>query len=217
MNFIYILAAFLLAVHGAQASELASGQKSLSTNSSVSLPHCIDGAKEIQKIKNTVNANRKSQHKYKGYREVFRHESDEEILARLAYAETVAANCPSLNNKLGPKIVTAIGNRVERRNGDVRSVVFERDQFSSSLNFYSGSNTKDFLCPQDKKLWSQVLAASQARLSQKSVNQNSAINYFLYKHHPQWTKAPWKLAEDKELTTSDVRECIRFFSVPGWR
>jgi hypothetical protein len=201
----------------AVAGEVAGSGKALSSSAGPSLPLCVDEGEQIKKIENGVSANRKTKFKYNGYRDALRNDTDVELLTRLAYSETLAANCPELNSKIGPKIVETIGNRVERRKGDVRDIVFERDQFASSLNFYDEAKNKEFLCPKDQKLWGDLYRVAQKRLEAKTVTPSSGINYFLYKHSPKWTKEPWKLAEDPALTTADVRPCVRFFAVPNWK
>jgi hypothetical protein len=186
-----------------------------------SLPKCIDDEKEIEKIKSTIKANVKTKFKYNGYRAALHSESESDLLARLAYSETVAANCPDLNTKIAPLIVAAITNRIRFRKGDVRSVVFERDQFASSLNIYAESRYQDFLCPKDVALWTMISAKAKSSMgNQSEVNDflsDDTVNYFLYKHSPKWTKEPWKLNEDKTKIELPIQNCIRFFHNPQWR
>jgi hypothetical protein len=65
-----------------------------------------------------------------------------ELVARLVYAETLAANCPDKNQELSEGIAAVILNRVrafeEKGKDDAyRRVVFGKMQFASSLHFYS--------------------------------------------------------------------------------
>ncbi|MBK8205124.1 MAG: hypothetical protein IPK68_23465 [Bdellovibrionales bacterium] len=65
-----------------------------STNDS--LPKCFDENSDLEKIKTHQKNNPRNEYKYKGYTKLFDHSAldDEEILTRLIYAETLAANCP---------------------------------------------------------------------------------------------------------------------------
>lgn len=182
------------------------------------LPRCIDDKNTLDQIKATVNASRHSSQKYSSYRTALHSDSNAELVARLAYAETLAANCPEQNEVVSGLITEVIVNRVRLRNGNARSVVFQRDQFSSSLNIYSESRYQDFLCPKNQALWSQVLRQARRSLSQDSGRlHRTTVNYFLYKHSPRWTKKPWDLQEDRSATTPAIRQCVRVFKVPNWK
>src|SRR5262245_55554670 len=137
---------FLLLIVVNSTAELGqSGARAqVSTNN---LPGCVDSPSDLETIVQAMKSNSKTSHKYDGYKKVFGGASDSELLARLAYAETLAANCPSENAKVAPIVTAVIKNRVTIRKNDVASVVFERDQFASSLNNYSESRSKEFLCP----------------------------------------------------------------------
>ena len=181
----------------------------------VQLPNCIDNPTEIEAIKTKIKANSKTSNKYDGYRKAFASDSDTELAARLIYAETKATKCEKQNDEVVSVISQVIGNRVKIRKGDVKSVVFQRDQFASSLNIYSESNYKDFLCPNDGDLWGKSYYAADVALS-KTTKGTDTVNYFLYKHSPRWTKEPWKLEEDTSLTKK-VSSCIRAFKNPGFK
>lgn len=179
------------------------------------LPNCINDPAKIDGIKATIKANSKTSNKYVGYKKALNSDSDIELAARLVYAETKATRCEKMNNDIVPVITEVIANRVKIRKGDVQSVIFQRDQFASSLNIYEESNYKDFLCPSDSALWSKVYSETFSALSDKTKGSDT-VNYFLYKHSPRWTKEPWKLEEDASLTKG-VRECIRAFKNPTFK
>ncbi|MBY0316170.1 MAG: hypothetical protein K2Q26_11655 [Bdellovibrionales bacterium] len=184
----------------------------------IKLPRCIDDTVVLQKIANHIETHRKNSSKYAEYAAVFRGETPAELVARLAYAETIGANCSSLNSSVGPRIVEVIANRVRRRGGDARSVVFQRDQFSSSLNIYSNSRYKDFLCPKDLNLWKEMVLAARSSLENPpSRVKPDTMNYFLYRHDPRWAQEPWALKEDLAGQSEDARACVRFFRVPDWK
>lgn len=180
------------------------------------LPHCVNQTSEIEAIKAKMKANSKTTNKYDGYKKSLASDSDIELAARLVYAETKATRCEKQNNNIVPVITEVIANRVKIRKGDVKSVVFQRDQFSSSLNIYAESNYKDFLCPDDEILWNQVYNETNMALSNKRMGTDT-VNYFLYKHSPRWTKEPWRLAEDQDLAKGSVRKCIRAFKNPNFK
>lgn len=198
-------------------AEIAKATNTAEPTSSA-LPHCIDDKATIDAIQSSVQANRKTSFKYKGYREALHSDSDVELLARLAYSETLAANCPTLTGTIAPGIVNTIYNRVRIKNGNVKAVVFQRDQFASSLNVYSESRYRDFLCPKNLSLWNQVLTEATRSLAGRSSQlSKDTVNYFLFKHSAKWTKPPWTFDEDQSQSTPESQKCIRFFHVPGWK
>ena len=166
-----------------------------------------------------MSANRRNSNKYDEYKNALSGDSDTVLFARLAYAETLAANCTDQNDEVLERVVGVVGNRINRRNGDVKSVVFQRDQFSSSLNNYGSSKYKDFLCPQDEALWSQTLARVRRFMHDKETSvSNDTMNYFFFKHDPRWTEAPaWGLEENTEQTNPQIQSCIRTYRNPGWK
>ncbi|WP_409478370.1 hypothetical protein [Pseudobdellovibrio sp. HCB154] len=186
------------------------------TTDSDRLPHCVSEFRELEVINNKIKLNAKNDSKYDSYKKAFVSDSDEELMARLIYAETKATKCEKLNSAIVPVITKVISNRVKIKKGDVKAVVFQRDQFASSLNIYPESNYKDFLCPNDSKLWTSALNEASDALADKS-KPTTAVNYFLYKHSPRWTKEPWKLEEDTSLTKGSVRDCIKAFKNPNYK
>ncbi|MCM2352137.1 MAG: cell wall hydrolase [Pseudobdellovibrio sp.] len=189
---------------------------SFSSDGSDRLPHCVSEVRDIEIIKNKIKLNSKNDNKYDGYKEAFASDSDAELMARLIYAETKATKCEKLNSSIVPVITKVISNRVKTKKGDVKAVVFERDQFASSLNIYSESNYKDFLCPNDSKLWAMALNEASEALADKATP-TATVNYFLYKHSARWTKEPWSLDEDTSLVKGSVRDCIKAFKNPGYK
>ncbi|AZZ37986.1 hypothetical protein CIK05_14625 [Bdellovibrio sp. qaytius] len=200
-----------------QAAEVGgSNGQAAPKKSGASLPHCINEASEIDTIKATIKANSKTANKYDGYKKALASDDDVQLAARLAYAETKSTNCEKQNNEILPVITQVIANRVKIRKGDVKSVIFQRDQFASSLNIYDESSFKEFLCPSDEALWKKAYSESFSALSDKTKGSNT-VNYFLYKHSPRWTKEPWKLEEDQSLAKGSLRECIRAFRNPAFK
>lgn len=187
---------------------------SLTTFAQIPLPSCIKKTQDVQKIIATTKANTDKSSKYDGYRNALAGDSDQALVARLIFAETLAANCPQQSASVLPLIAGAINNRIQIRKGDVKSVVFERNQFASSLNHYSSSKYLDFLCPSQADLWTQSMNA----VGKKNDGlDRSAVNYFLYKHHAGWDKEPWKLPETKLSQISNARDCIRVFENKSWK
>jgi hypothetical protein len=182
------------------------------------LPYCIDSSSDLAQIKDTQKANAKASSKYDGYRNILHGTTDLELAARLAYAETLAANCPDDVGEVMGLVASVIGNRIRVRRGDVRSVVFQRDQFSSSLNIYPESRYRDFLCPGDAELWNKVLAKMQTNLvdSPDSTLPNDAMNYYLHRHSERFKAPDWKL-EEVAVHDGKTRDCIRIFRNPTWK
>lgn len=186
---------------------------------SEALPQCLSSPDQIADIQRAQTTNAKTPHKYDGYRKVFQENSDRELAVRLAYAETLAANCPDQTAQVLAVVTSVIGNRIRIRGGDVRSVVFQRDQFASSLNIYPESRYREFLCPQDEQLWRKVDAAMRENLASPIPGASmpgDAVNYYLYRHSRRFSAPDWGL---DEVVTADrgVSDCIRVFRNPAWR
>lgn len=187
-------------------------------NARPALPYCINSSSDLAQIRDTQRANAKASSKYDGYRNILHGTTDLELATRLAYAETLAANCPDDQEEVIDLVASVIGNRIRVRRGDVRSVVFQRDQFSSSLNIYPESRYREFLCPDDGKLWSKVLAKMQANLADSpgSALPNDAMNYYLYRHSERFKAPDWKL-EEAAVHDGKIQDCIRIFRNPTWK
>jgi len=183
------------------------------------LPRCVDSEVDIAEIRRVQKANDKTSHKYDGYRKALHADSALELAARLAYAETVAASCPQQEDQVATLIAGVIGNRVRIRRGDVASVVFQRNQFSSSLNIYPESRYRDFLCPDDSALWRKVVAKVRANFKASKPDAaipKDAVNYYLYRHSDRFKAPAWKL-EEALIADEKTRECIRVFRNPAWK
>lgn len=181
-------------------------------------PRCIDADAAIVDIRAAHIAHPKSPAKYDGYRALLTDATPHELAARLAYAETLAANCPARNEAVAQRVAAVIGNRVRIR-GKVDSVVFQRDQFASSLNIYPESRYRDFLCPRDAALWNVVAAAMRAELESPqpvAPVPPDAVNYYLYRHSDRFRAPDWQLAE-VPVAHDETRECIRVFRNPRWK
>jgi hypothetical protein len=183
------------------------------------LPRCIDAASDIAAIAAVQKENRKTPLKYDGYRRLLESATDLELAARLVYAETLAANCPDQNGRVAELVTAVVGNRIRIRRGDGRSVVWQRDQFSSSLNIYPESRYRDFLCPRDGTLWQDVLAKMRVDLEGSApagAVPEDAVNYYLYLHSDRFKAPAWQLAEIP-INDEKTRQCIRVFRAPGWK
>lgn len=205
----------------AMAGESKPRSQSSSPVTSSSLPLCRSEQSSIDSIFSDVKANAKTPHKYRAYKQVLVGDSDENLLARLIYAETKASSCSERENEIMPIVAAVIRRRIERRGGDIQSVIFERDQFASSLNNYSESHYRDFLCPVDQKSWDRALALA-TRKAEAVVIPGDAVHYYFYKHSSRFTPPAW--AQDSnsknEVSTSKdghLKDCIRVFRNANWR
>jgi hypothetical protein len=183
-----------------------------------SLPLCVNSARDLEEIRSVLHINNKTPRKYDGYRKSLYGLPSAELAARLAYAETLAANCPEQNDRIGDLVAAVIGNRIRIRRGDVESVVFQRDQFASSLNMYAESRYRDFLCPEDNELWNSISAKIRVNLSgskPSSPMPADTVNYYLYQHSASFKAPDWRLEEVPIADTT--RHCIRVFRNPAWK
>ncbi len=195
-----------------------------SSRVSVALPLCRSEQSSIDSIFADVKANAKTPNKYRAYKQALVGESDENLFARLIYAETKASSCVERENEIMPIVAAVIHRRIERRGGDIQAVIFERDQFASSLNNYSESHYRDFLCPVDQKAWAQALAlATVDGVKEEGVSlPKDAVHYYFYKHSSRFTPPAW--AQDSnsknEVPISKdghLKDCIRVFRNANWR
>jgi hypothetical protein len=183
------------------------------------LPRCASSGGALALIEGVQKTNRKTSAKYDGYRKILQDATPLELATRLAYAETLAANCPQQEGAVASVVTSVIGNRIRIRGGDAKGVVFQRDQFSSSLNVYPESRYRDFLCPKDDALWKAVLAKMRANLEGSGPGDaipKDAVNYYLYKHSDRFKVPNWKLAE-VPVADEKTRACIRVFRNPAWK
>lgn len=164
-----------------------------------------------------VSAKEKKDRSYKHFRSLFsKHKvTDIEILARLIYAETKAAGeaCQDRAFEISHHIASVLYNRINKRNKDIPSVVFESSQFASSLHFYSESTTKNFLCPEKSPLWNQIVGWSSEIENGKYINTLSAdsVNYYLYQHSQRFQPPLWTKTLPEHPTQKNLASCIRFF------
>ena len=189
------------------------------------LPACIDQPDVIAKIIDVQKQFPKTPQKYDGYRETFRDISNIELLSRLVYAETVATNCAAFDLRVAPMIAESIVARIRIRKGDVRGVVFQRDQYSSSLNIYPESRYREFLCPRQPELWKAAVADVEALLAEPPkplVLPGDSAHYYLYKHSdrhkvPTWASDQSEWAVAQFPGSQELKPCIQFFRNPRWR
>lgn len=183
------------------------------------LPRCVNAESDITKIQDIQKANSQTSSKYDGYRKALHADTDLELTTRLVYAETVAANCPDNEDQALDLIASVIGNRVRIRRGDVESVVFQRDQFASSLNIYAESRYRDFLCPKNGDRWKAALEKTRINLEGSKPSApipSDTVNYYLYRHSGRFKAPNWKL-EEVTIAEEKTRECIRIFRDDKWK
>lgn len=188
-----------------------------------SLPKCFNEDSDLEKIKTYQKNNSRNQYKYQGYTQLFDQSAlvDEEILTRLVYAETLAANCPEKEDSTLQLIAEVVLRRIEKRRGQIREVAFERDQFASSLNIYPESGYMNFLCPKSLALWQKAkkLLGLIRSGTQKNSLPNTAYNYYLFKHStrfppPSWTRS---FQELKKVNLDADSVCVAAYSNPQWK
>jgi hypothetical protein len=202
------------------ANEIAANlsNDSITSVASEQLPKCVDGEQK-DSIRQFIKANKNSLNKYAKMTEALVSDSDQELMSRLIYAETLAANCPQENQKIAEAISLVVRNRVKKRNS-VKSVVFQKDQFASSLNVYEESRINDFLCPKDQKLWQAVVnSISRDRTFKNNINSSdptSVMHYFLYNHSPRFKKEPWTMKEYSFREGGPSSQCLRVFINENW-
>lgn len=224
MRVALLLSSILTVLHSnaGSAGEVAK-PASAKSNQASNLPLCIDAETDLKSVADHQEANRKNDFKYDMYKKLLSASSESEMLARLAYAETKAANCPDNAAKILPLITDVIANRIDIRKKKklgVESVLFQRNQFASSLNIYEESRYREFLCPKDSAAWAKAVTLAKTALEskpRKSVLPPDVVNYFLYQHSPKYTKEPWDFVVFPVEASPELRSCIRFFHVPNWK
>ena len=161
-----------------------------------------------------MKANANSDSRYDKYKAFLESSTDEELLNRLIYSETLAANCPEHTDVVMAEVASVINNRIAKRRGDIKPVVFELKQFASSLHVYKSSKFRDFLCPKDLTLWKKAVTLAAT----SSLNESDdSYNYFLFKHDPRWPKVPWSLVEADFSKQSKANDCIKTYLNSSWK
>jgi hypothetical protein len=143
---------------------------------------------------------------------------DLELVARLAYAETLAANCPDKNQELSEGIAAVILNRVrafeEKGKDDAyRRVVFGKMQFASSLHFYSKAQWKAFTCPTDQAFYRTVYMTVVQMNNGELKNRKyaSATHYYLHNHFEKFQDQPW--GREAKLVANLGGNCVGVYSL----
>lgn len=221
MKLVLSIFVFLTVGRVVSAGEVAHGniQPESQKTKAVELPLCVDTS-QAEQVRSSIKANKNSNNKYLKVKEVLASDSEEETMARLVYAETLAANCPEEKENVAQAISMVVLNRINVRR-DVKSVIFQKDQFASSLNVYQESRLDDFLCPKDLALWQRCLNNVKAQNEQKNKSndpeQKQVMHYFLYNHSPRFKKEPWSFKEFDGLKEPPSKSCIRLFYNKQWR
>ncbi len=196
-----------ISTHANETAGGGAGTKQLKSESA--LPKCVDNPEEVQNILDIEKQNSKNEFKYKGFRTSLATDTDEDLVNRIVYSEALAANCPEHNDKLLPLIKAVVTNRIHVKK-NTRAVVFQVDQFASSLNNYTPSRYRDFLCPKNTSLWRKTQSAQAFDLPP------DIFNYYLYQHAPEKFKlasGSWPTKTPIEFTGSkELENCIKFFN-----
>ncbi len=215
------LAIFLYSTVGpaARASETVAPSRAGVANSST-LPLCVNNKSELDEIE-TAYKLKNTPMKYDRMKKALESDSDETLQARLVYAETLAAHCPEFNQMVASPIAAVVRNRLRVQNGDARKVVFQKDQFASSVNIYdidgkkdglppAKSNWKEFLCPSDEKTWGLALEAVRAK---KSDLPSDVYNYYLFRHSGRFVpkSGSWPLKDAVKFEGHEkFLDCVKF-------
>lgn len=203
------------------ASEVAKPSPKDLIKNTKQLPACINDPAIIDQIKTSQSNNKKNKFKYQEYQKTFTKYGvdDIELFTRLAYAETLAANCPEKNREVAQVVTDVIFNRVQKRKSP-SSVIYERDQFASSLNFYEESQYAEFLCPQDQELWELVHSRAKNLFSSKERTRISpeATNYYFFLHSTKFKPPTWTETLTPETTVDRLGKiCVRSYKNPNWK
>lgn len=201
------------------AAETVSGSRSGGSKSS-SMPLCVNEKSELDEIETAYKA-KNTPTKYDRMKKALESDSDETLQARLVYAETLAAHCPEFNQLVASPIAAVVRNRIRAQGGDAKKVVFQKDQFASSVNIYdidgkkdglppARSNWKEFLCPSDAKTWALAL---DAVLTKKAGLPDDVYNYYLFRHSGRFVPKPgsWPLKDAVKFEGHEkFVDCVKF-------
>lgn len=146
--------------------------------------------------------------------------SDTELLARLVYAETRAANCPAQKGRVHVGAAHVILNRVdvfkrEGRDQPVKRTVFGSKQFASSLHKYSKSQWDAFRCPPPEELdfyrnvYQTVEKIQSGEIDRKPYQ--GATHYYLHRHFDKYQDHPWGKSAKKIETIGG--DCLGLYKV----
>lgn len=218
----------IFAASPSEALEVVASGKAHESGAKAGLPLCVNDPERLQAIEESLKKDpvtkRNKPQKYNATIEALSTASDAELVARLTYAETRAAHCPEFQDDVAAAISQVIQNRIAKRQGKApsptRSVVFEIDQFASSLNKYEESQWREFLCPSDAKLWAKALEFSNPNTPRSEGASRHGVsasvhNYYLYKHAGRFTPPKWAQGEAATFVNSEkIASCIKLFEIP---
>lgn len=164
--------------------------------------------------------------------EITKNLSEEEVAARLVFAEALASGCKIEELKdVATGIAWVVKNRLKAQRTQFgktyKEIVFKKYQFRSTLGGCDVAKRKEFLCPTTigkdwEELWSNIQQTIASNEEQANPFPNT-YNYFFDNHFknsencsrwhgkiPDWAKANSQI-EPKGISPS--ASCVRFFKI----
>lgn len=138
--------------------------------------------------------------------------SDDEIVARLVFAEALASRClelgertPEKARELTESIAWVVWNRVRAKSAvfgtGARGVVLKKAQFRSTFGRCDVAKRMEFLCPNENELWDHSVRAME-RAKAGAENPLPRVHHYFFTRHFDESKEP---------------ACARWKGVmPGW-
>jgi hypothetical protein len=161
--------------------------------------------------------------------------ADDEMMARLVYAEALAANCfpadkgdADLVQSITDGIAWTVQNRVTEEKKTPRQVVLAKGQYRSTMGSCDVAKRKHFLCPLASDLvWQKALeSVAKARVG-KGNPFPGARNYFFPKAFddskncskwkgvlPAWAQ-PEKVVSLSSKDSPALKACVTFYRLGG--
>lgn len=147
---------------------------------------------------------------------------DDEMMARLVYAEALASNCFPVDQSVTDGIAWTVQNRVTEEKKTPRQVVLGKGQYRSTMGSCDVAKRKQFLCPLANDLvWQKALASVAKARTGVGNPFPGARNYFFPKAFDDSKNcAKWKgvlptWAKPEKAVPFSSKDCVTFYRLGG--
>lgn len=154
------------------------------------------------------------------------HLTNEEIMVRLIFAETLASECPQASVTEGiSQVIQSRFEKSKNKNSSGGGVVFEQFKFRSTTGSCDVAKRNEFLCPDlknplQKETWKNSIKSFQSAQNKSATNLLKPTHYFFFNAFnnskdscakfkgviPDWVS---KLKPVDELNKTP--ECVKFY------
>lgn len=142
---------------------------------------------------------------------------DRELMTRLVYAESLAANCPQSKDDVSRAIARVVWTRVrlfdeKKMSEPYKRTVFGKKQFASALHAYRHSQWKEFICPTHTEFFRNIQSYVESlHSSAQALSSKAGTHYYLHRHYGAFRTHPWGKKARLEEMVGD--KCLGVYEV----